>query len=215
MPLPKSTKSPTRVGIYARVSTRDQTVVQQLGELEEFCRRSGWEMVDRYVDEGVSALKANRPEFSRLLEDVRKRRVNTVLVYKLDRFSRSLREFLNTIELLERCGAHFVSYSDRFLDTTTNGGRLMFQVIGAIAEFERGLISERTKLKLAYLRQNGKTLGRPVKVDPQKALSLRQKGLSLAQIGRELGADRSTVSKVLKKGRSEGVLGKGQTIGVE
>ncbi len=190
------------VGIYARVSTEDQTSVQQLGILRDYCSKADYQIIDEYVDNGESAMKQNRPQYVRLLEDARKRKIDIILVYKLDRFSRSLKELVNTMDALKGYGVNFISYMERDLDTTTASGRLMFNLFSCIAEFERGMISERTKLKLRYLKSQGKVLGRPRIKGREVIFELRAKGLSLSQIGREIGCDRSTVSKALKNGNS-------------
>jgi DNA invertase Pin-like site-specific DNA recombinase len=188
------------VGIYARVSTGDQTAIQQLEQLREYCKKQKlYKIYEEYIDEGESALKQNRPAYQRLLEDARRRKIDVILVYKLDRFSRSLKELVNTIDVLKGYGVDFVSHTEKDFDTTTATGKLMFHIVSAFAQFERDMISERTKLKLMYLKSKGVKLGRPSKVDTQMAFSLRDKGLSLRQIGLEMGCDRSTVSKLLKK----------------
>lgn len=187
------------IGIYARVSTADQTSIQQLEALRDYCNKAGHKIIDEYIDEGESALKQNRPQYLRLLEDARLRKIDVVLVYKLDRFSRSLKELVNTIDTLKDYGVNFISYVERDFDTTTATGQLMFHIVSAFAQFERDMISERTKLKLNHLKSKGAKLGRPQKVNLQKMLSLRKSGLSLSQIGREIGCDKSTISKLLKK----------------
>jgi len=188
------------VGIYARVSTHDQTSIQQLESLRSYCLKAGYKVIDEYVDDGESALKQNRPQYLRLLEDARRRKIEVVLVYKLDRFSRSLKELVNTISMLKEQGVNFISYMEKDFDTTTATGQLMFHIVSAFAQFERDMISERTKLKLQHLKNKGVKLGRPTKVGFGKAFELKQKGLSLSEIGKLIGCDRSTVSKVLKKG---------------
>lgn len=188
-----------RVGIYARVSTKDQTIEQQLQKLREFCSNAEYPVINEYIDEGISAVKTNRPAFKRLLEDVRRRKVNTILVWKLDRFSRSLKELINTIDELNEYGANFISYSDANIDTTTASGKLLFNMIGAVNQFERDIISERTKLKLSYLKRKGIKLGRPRRVEFEDIVKFRMQGLSLRQIAKRIGCDRSTVSKVLNK----------------
>jgi len=195
-----------KTGIYVRCSKKDQTVDQQLATLREYCRDSGIEVVREYVDEGVSALKAARPAFNELIETVRRKKINFVLVYKLDRFSRSLKELINTLEIIKENGADFVSYTQREFDTTTPSGKLLFHVIGAISEFERDLISERTKLKLDYLKASGVKLGRPGKYDHAEMLKLKEQGLSINAIARELGCNPGTVFKVLKKGSKKPCL---------
>ena len=189
------------VGIYARVSTADQTCEQQLKVLREYCSKAGYQVIDEYVDEGISALKSNRPQFLRILDDARKRRIDLILVYKIDRFSRSVKELLHTVDLLKDWSVDFMSYMDKSLDTTTSSGKFMFQVLAAVGELERNIISERTKLKLQHLKNKGVHLGRPVKARMSSVYELKQKGLSLSQIGRELGCHRSACSKALKRRR--------------
>ncbi|MBU0976352.1 recombinase family protein [Patescibacteria group bacterium] len=188
-----------RTGIYCRVSTKDQKTEQQLQELREYCKRSGIEVVEEYIDEGISAFNKNRPAFQQLIEDVRKRKVNVVVVWKLDRLSRSLKELLQTVELFSEYNVKFVSYSQP-IDTSTATGKVFFSLIGAFAEFERDLISERTKLKLDLLKKNGVKLGRPNKVDPAVIYKLRDQCLSIRKIAAQVGCNPSTVSRVLQKG---------------
>jgi DNA invertase Pin-like site-specific DNA recombinase len=195
------------VGIYCRVSTQDQSTIQQLEVLREYCKKAGYEVIDEYIDEGISALSSKRPQFLRILDDARKRRINLILVYKICRFSRSVKELLNTMDLLKDYNVDFMSYMDKSMDTTTSSGRFMFQIMAAVSELERAIISERTKLKLQHLKSKGAHLGRPVKARMSAVYELRQKGLSLSQIGRELGCHRSSCSKALKRhSRLEGDL---------
>ncbi len=188
------------VGIYARVSTFAQSSVQQIDQLVSYCEKQGLNLYDKYIDEGESALKQNRPEYQRLLEDARRRKIDVILVYKLDRFSRSLKELVNTIDTLKDYGVNFVSYSEKDFDTTTASGQLMFHIVSAFAQFERDMISERTKLKLNHLKSIGVKLGRPQKAGHETVFKLRDEGFSLSQIGKKIGCDRSTISKLLKKG---------------
>lgn len=189
-----------RAGIYARVSTKDQNTEQQLEELKEYCKRAGIEIINEYIDDGVSAFCKNRPAFMELIEDVRKKKINVVIVWKLDRLSRSLKDLIATIEYFKSHNTEFISYSQNGIDTSTSTGKLLFNLFGMIAEFERDLISERTKLKLNFLKKNGIKLGRPNKIDLKMAYKLRNEGLSLSRIASQLNCDPSTVSKVLKKG---------------
>ena len=188
-----------RVGVYSRVSTKDQTCIQQLEILRDYCSKAGYQIVGEYVDEGLSAMKSNRPQYLRILDDARKRKIDLILVYKIDRFSRSVKELLTTMDLLKDWKVDFVSYMDKSMDTTTSSGRFMFQVLASVGELERSIISERTKLKLNHLRSRGVRLGRPLKANYETVYQLRDKGLSLGKIGKELSLDRSSVSKILKK----------------
>lgn len=189
-----------RAAIYARVSTQDQTSAQQLETLRQYCIKAGYEVTDEYIDDGESALKQNRAQYQRLLEAARTRKIDVIVVYKLDRFSRSVMELVNTMEALKSYGTGFISYSEKDFDTTTATGQLMVHIISAFAQFERDMISERTKLKLNHLKSKGIKLGRPRVTNSGAIFELRAKGLSLSQIAQQVGCDRSTVSKLLKKG---------------
>jgi len=151
----------TMAAIYARVSTHNgQDPAMQTRELEEYCQRRGWQVAGCYVDTGVSGSKESRPELNRLMMDAHQRRFDAVLVWKLDRFGRSLRHLVNALAEFESLGISFVSLRDN-LDLSTPSGRLMFQIIGAMAEFERSLIVERVKAGMRNVRAKGKRLGRP------------------------------------------------------
>ena len=195
-----------KVALYSRVSTRDQTVIQQMEGLRSYCLKMGYEIVGEYLDEGVSAFKKRRPSYDKLMNDARLRKFDLILVSKLDRFGRSLKELVNAMELLKSYGVGFMSFQEKEFDTTSSVGELMFNIVACFANFERNLISERTKLKLQYLKSQGMVLGRPRKIQPQRILELRGQGLSLRQIGREIGCDRSSVSKSLKQSRAMAVV---------
>jgi DNA invertase Pin-like site-specific DNA recombinase len=188
-----------KAAIYARVSTSNhgQDVSMQTRELREYCERRGWQIAGEYTDVGISGSKDSRPELNRLMGDAKQRRFDAVCVWKLDRFGRSLRHLVNSLADLESLGVSFTSIKDN-LDLSTPSGRLMFQIIGAMAEFERSLIQERVKAGLRNARAKGKTLGRPrMVVDAAKISSLRSQGRSLREIAEELGYSRSLVHKTL------------------
>jgi DNA invertase Pin-like site-specific DNA recombinase len=183
-----------RVAIYARVSTlHGQNPAMQIDELREYASRRGWTIADSYVDEGVSGSKESRPELNRLMAEAHRRKFDAVLVWKIDRFGRSLKHLVNTIADLGAYGVAFVSLRDN-LDLSTPSGRLMFQIIGAMAEFERSLIQERVKAGLQNARAKGKPLGRPRRVvDRDRILQMRAEGTSLRQVANELGIGYGTV----------------------
>jgi len=188
-----------RAALYARVSTTNhgQDVNMQLRELREYCQRRGFEIAGEYTD-NASGAKDSRPELNRLMADVHQRKCDAVLVWKLDRFGRSLRHLVNSLADLESLGVSFVSLRDN-LDLGTPSGRLMFQIIGAMAEFERALIQERVKAGLRNARAKGRKLGRPrVVVDATRVTRLRASGLSWPKIARELGV---SVGKVYQTAR--------------
>lgn len=183
-----------RVALYARVSTHNgQDPEMQLREMREYCRNRGWLIIGEYVDAGVSGSKDSRPELNRLMADAKHRRLDAVLVWKLDRFGRSLKHLVNALAEFEALGVAFVSLKDN-LDLSTPSGRLMFQIIGAMAEFERSLIQERVRAGLRNARAKGRKLGRPtVTVDPAEITRLRSEGRSMASIADHLGVSVGTV----------------------
>jgi DNA invertase Pin-like site-specific DNA recombinase len=184
-----------RVALYARVSTLvAQSPEMQLIELREYALRRGWEVVEEYVDR-ASGAKESRPSLNRLMTDARQRKCDIVAVWKIDRFGRSLKHLVNALAELEALGVAFVSLRDN-LDLGTPSGRLMFQIIAAMAEFERALIQERVRAGLRNAKQKGKRLGRPrIVVDVSRIAALRAQGRSWASIGSELGIGEGTVRR--------------------
>ena len=193
-------KTKKTAAIYARVSTDKQKVDMQLNELREFVARSGWTIYQEYIDHSFSGATTNRPAFLALMEAARKRKFDTLVVWKLDRLSRSLKDLINTLDELGSCGIDFVSYDNK-LDTSTSTGKLVFQIVGAVAEFEKAIIRERVITGLASAKSKGKRLGRPP--IPQavydKAIKLRSEGISFRKIGKALGIDEGTIRKRIKK----------------
>jgi DNA invertase Pin-like site-specific DNA recombinase len=190
-----------RVGIYARVSTLiGQSPEMQLTELREYAARRGWEIYGEYVDSGISGSKETRPELNRLMSDVHQRRFDVVLCWKVDRFGRSLKHLVNALADLDSYGVAFVSLRDN-LDLSTPSGRLMFQIIGAMAEFERSLIQERVRAGLRNAKLKGKTLGRPRRiVSADEMIRLREQGASLREIAKVVGVSYVTVRTRLLRG---------------
>ena len=176
-----------RVALYARVSThvgQDPTV--QLRELREHCERRGWEIGAEFTDVGVSGAKERRPQLDELLAACRRRRFDAVVVYRYDRFARSLRQLVNALAEFEALGIQFVSLHEG-VDTSTPNGRLVFGIFASIAEFERELIRDRVRSGIAAARARGKRLGRPRRqVDVSRVAALRAEGLSWRDVGREL-----------------------------
>lgn len=147
-----------RVAIYCRVSTQDQTIEQQKVPLIELCESKGWGY--EVFEEKVSGAKVSRTELDRMLQRLRRKEFNAVLVYKLDRLGRSLKHLIQLIEEFNNRSIQFICLSPE-VDTTTAQGRFFIQIIGAVAELERELIRERTRAKLQYLKKKGMKLGRP------------------------------------------------------
>ena len=188
-----------RAAIYARVSTHNgQDPTLQTRELEEYCGRRAWEIAGEYVDTGVSGAKDSRPELNRLMADAKRRKFDVVLVWKLDRFGRSLRHLVNALADFESLGIAFVSLSDN-LDLSTASGRLMFNIIGAMAEFERALIVERTRAGQLAARTRGVRIGRPpVIASATVVASLREQGRSWTQIASQLEISSSSARRLAK-----------------
>jgi DNA invertase Pin-like site-specific DNA recombinase len=185
-----------RAALYARVSTHaGQNPEMQLAELREYCGRRGWDIVGEYVDAGVSGARERRPELDRMLTACRRRQVDAVVVYRYDRFARSLRQLVNALEDFRAVGIEFVSIHEG-VDTSTPNGRLVFGIFATIAEFERELIRERVRSGIAAARAQGKRIGRPRRdVDADKVAELRSQGWSWAEIAREMGLGLGTVHR--------------------
>jgi len=151
-----------RVALYARISTLNhhQDPEMQLRELREYCARRGWQIVGEYVDRGISGSRERRPALDKLMAECRARRVDAVVVYRYDRFARSLRHLVNALEEFRALGVDFVSLHEG-VDTSTPNGRLIFGIFGSIAEFERELIRDRVRSGLAAAKARGRRLGRP------------------------------------------------------
>ena len=174
--------------IYARVSTgrQEQSLDEQIRLLEEYCERNDYEVYNIY-SETASGAKDDRKEFNRLMDDVvdgREKLFSSVIVSKLDRFSRSLQSLINSIEILKDHDVNFISTEDN-IETTTPAGKLMFHIFGALAEFERSLIRERTQIGIARAKREGLLCNRPKKeVDVEKAMKLYNNGISLKDIAK-------------------------------
>lgn len=183
------------VALYARVSTLDkgQDPEMQLRELRAHAASQNLTVFEEYLDHGISGAKSSRPALDRMMEDARLRKFDAVLVWKLDRFSRSLRHLINSLELLATSQVAFISLRDN-LDLSTPSGRLMFQMIGAFAEFEREITRERVRAGLRNARAKGKTLGRKQRagVDVDWIRRLRSAGKSWRQIQKETGIPQAT-----------------------
>lgn len=191
-----------RAALYARVSTQDQTPDHQLRVLREVATRRGW-AVTEYV-EVISGAARDRPQFDRMMADVRRRRVDIVAAVDLSRLARSVSVLMGLLDELRQTGCDL--YSDReALDTQTAAGRMMFAVVAAVAEFERSLIVERTMAGLATARAKGVRLGRPPASDGilDAIRSLREQGVGINSIARELRVGKSTVAKVVATMKEE------------
>src|SRR5579872_1079710 len=187
-----------RVGLYARVSTNNgQDPEVQLRELREFCQRRGFEITEEFVDRGISGSRERRPALDKLMVSCRKRLVDAVVVYRYDRFARSLRQLVNALEDFRCLGVDFISIHEG-VDTSTANGRLVFGIFASISEFERELIRDRVRSGLAAAKAKGKHVGRPrVPVNASTVALLRQQGRSWAEITRETGISKGTAQRAL------------------
>src|SRR5215471_17191151 len=197
-----------KVAIYARVSTANngQDPTMQTRELREYCERRGWNVAGEYVDLGISGTKEKRPELDRLMAEAHRRRFDAVIVWKFDRFARSVSHLLRALETFQALGVHFVSLSES-LDTSTPAGKMVFTVLGAVAELERSLIVERVKAGLRNARSKGKKLGRPKKVvEASEIAKLRAQGRSWRKIARQLGVSSRTARRAGQKSDLESAV---------
>lgn len=182
-----------KVAIYARVSTiNGQDPEMQLRELREYCERRKWSVSREYVDIGVSGTKEKRVELDKLLTDAHRRKFDAVIVWKFDRFARSVSHLLRALETFRAQGIEFVSLSEQ-VDTSTPTGKMIFTVLGAVAELERSLIVERVRAGIRNARAKGKILGRPRKLaNSDRIAQLRAQGASWRAVGIALGVSPST-----------------------
>jgi DNA invertase Pin-like site-specific DNA recombinase len=191
-----------RAAIYVRVSTDKQTVENQLRELRQIAERRGWEVVEEYHDAGISGAKGrkDRPGLDRMLKDAQRRRFDVVMAWAIDRLGRSLIDLLGTIQTLDACGVDL--YLDQHaIDTTTPAGKLLFQVTGAFAEFERSMIRQRVNAGLKRAVEAGKQLGRP-RIDPaleRRIQSQLRVGKGILKVAAECGVGSGTVQRIRRE----------------
>jgi DNA invertase Pin-like site-specific DNA recombinase len=198
-----------RAAIYVRVSTDKQTIENQLRELHRIAERRGWEIVQEYRDPGISGAKGReaRPGLDEMLKDAQRRRFDVVMAWAIDRLGRSLIDLLGTIQTLEACGVDL--YLDQqALDTTTPAGKLMFQITGAFAEFERSMIRQRINAGLKRAIEAGKLLGRP-RIDPaleKRIQSQLRAGKGMLKVAAEFGVGSGTVQRIKREMEEDGPL---------
>jgi putative DNA-invertase from lambdoid prophage Rac len=195
----RRTKTPVRAGLYARVSTHDQqTLTLQRRAMRDYAARCGWTITVEIKEVGSGA--SVRELRQRLLDAARRRDIDVVIVWRLDRWGRSMADLVTTLQELRDLGVGFVSLTEA-LDLTTSTGRAMAGLLAVFAEFEHEILRERVRAGLAHARQNGKRLGRP----PTAALNAKQvrqlfrAGISKAAIARKLRIGRTSVRRILKE----------------
>jgi DNA invertase Pin-like site-specific DNA recombinase len=189
-----------RAGLYARVSTNDQqTLTMQNRAMREYASRRGWMIALQVREVGSGAAKREARE--RLLEAARRREIDVVLVWRLDRWGRSVTDLLTTLQELEHLRVGFVSLTEA-LDLTTPAGRAMAGLLAVFSAFERDILRERTRAGLAQARLNGKRLGRPKTAALQSAeiRKLHRDGVAKAEIARQLQIGRTSVRRILAEG---------------
>src|SRR5438876_10326079 len=162
-----------RMGIYARVSTKDQSCDLQLRDLRTYCAARGFDLVREYVDVGQSGAKDSRPELNILMGDARKRQFDAIVVWRFDRFARSTKHLLLALEEFRSLGIQFISYQEN-MDTSSPLGQALFTIVSAVAQLERDLIRERVSAGVRNAKACGKQLGRPRRiVSKDEVLRLR------------------------------------------
>jgi|TARA_B100002003_G_C13924169_1_gene449241 DNA invertase Pin-like site-specific DNA recombinase len=173
--------------IYARVSTEDQTTDNQVFELEKVARRMGWEIGEVYTDT-ISGAKSKRPELDRLMQKVIRKEVDIIMVWSVDRLGRSLQHLTTLLSDIHSKGVDLYLHQQG-IDTTTPSGKMMFQMCGVFAEFERSMVQERVKAGLERARAKGKRLGRPPvpPIQIEKIRKLRAEGMTLTAIAKKTG----------------------------
>jgi len=189
-----------QVAIYARVSTGEQTPDNQLRELRAVAVRMGWQVVEEFVDHGISGMKGRdrRPAYDRLYRAILRRELDLLMAWSVDRLGRSLQQLVALLSDLQAKGVDLYLHQQG-IDTTTPAGTAMFQMCGVFAQFERAMIQERVKAGLERARAQGKRLGRPRTPDrvEQAIRAARQQGKGIKKIATELGVGVSTVQRVV------------------
>lgn len=188
-----------RAVIYARVSTHRQDETMQLDDLRELAKRHKWDIVTEYIDKGVSGSKESREELDKLMKDAKRKKFDVVMVWRFDRFARSMRHLVTALDEFRILDIDFVSHQEA-IDTSTAIGRVLFGVIASMAEFERELIRERVKAGLDKAKRKGVQLGRQeTRFDVDEAIILRKEGVSWGEISKRLGVSKTVVYRRLNK----------------
>lgn len=188
-----------KVSFYARVSTNSQEVDLQLLEIEELMKQKNYNLVDKYIEKGVSGAKTRRPELDRLIQDAKEHKFEILIIWRLDRLGRSLSHLIKLVEEFKSYGVKIISIKDN-IDFSTAQGQLMFHLLGAMAQFERELIRERVIAGLESAKAKGKKLGREKDSDRNdtEILKLRNEGLSFRKIALKLNITHSKVQRAIQ-----------------
>lgn len=187
-----------RVALYARVSTDDQKADLQLDALRQYAASRGFEVAGEYVDT-ISGAKESRPALNSLIEDARRGRFQSLVVWKIDRLGRSVAHLLTVLSELQTLGVAFVSLQEA-IDTATPAGKMVFTFLGAVAEFERAIIAERVKAGMKAAKKRGKHCGRPkAALDIDLARQMRSEGKPLRVVAASAGVSEATMSRMLRR----------------
>src|SRR5215471_1785361 len=189
-----------RIGLYARVSTTDQDCSQQLRELGDYAAARRWDIQGEYVDQAISGTKDSRPAMNRLMEAARRRTVDAIVCWKIDRWGRSMPGFISSVQELRSLGVRFIAVTQGIdTDESNPTSRLMLNLLAAFAEFERELIVERTRAGLQRARREGRIGGRPrVIVDRVRVEQMDAEGMTMREIADDLGISAASVCRILK-----------------
>lgn len=195
-----------KAAIYARVSTPDQHLENQILDLRKLAAQRGFEVVHEYTDRGISGSKAKRPGLDSMLADARRGEFSVVLVAAFDRIARSTKNFLEVIDELHELGIEFVSAREA-IDTSGPMGRMFVTMVGSIAELERSLIVERIKAGMRRARLEGQRLGRaPLDIDREALVGDRLSGMSLTETARRYRVSRATVVRLVREASQQEVV---------
>ncbi len=179
----------------------DQNPEIQVNELRRYCQSRSWPITHEIVDHGYTGANEQRPGLKQLLQLVRSREVDAVVVVKLDRLFRRLKHLVNVLDEFNELDIQFIATKDN-VDYSTPSGRLFVQVLGSLAEFEKSLLRERTLMGLQHARASGKCLGRPPTSDREAIVLLREQGLTYTEIQNRLGVSRGAIYRTLKLGEA-------------
>ncbi len=187
-----------KIAIYLRVSTADQSATMQRDELMAWCRSKDYTIHEIYEDVASGGSTGKRPNWHRLMADAGNKDFQLIVVWKLDRWARSLTDLVTSLQMLDEIGIKFISIKDQ-IDFSSATGRLMFHILGAFADFELQIIKERVRAGISAARRRGIRLGKPRRINHENVKDLRQQGLSLSEIAKRVGATKAGIQKVLRK----------------
>ncbi len=203
--------SSTKVAVYVRVSTSDQNTEIQKNEITTYLKVRGLNQFEIFEDKKTGT-NTDRPKFKEMIRSTRDGKFEIVIVWKLDRFARSLKDLINHLNEFSELGVQFISLKDQ-IDMTTSAGKLMLHIIGAFGQFEADLIKERVRSGIANARSKGTKFGRPRTTDASKVIALRNQGLSMGAIAKQLGISKTSVHKTLSEKSLENSVDNIESIG--